>query len=320
MNQIEVALGSNDPGSKRRQSSDDLTRVTAMTRERTPAPDKGFSNERGVGGRPARSHMIPAHLTASGTENRPRRGRTRELLNRQLKLRATQLETANGELEAFSYSVSHDLRAPLRAINGCAHILETELSGGLTAPNHQALRRIITGSETMSDIIEALLDLAKGSGEAIGRQEVDLSAMAREIGADLAAQSLPATTLEVEEGLTALCNAKLVRIVLFNLLSNAFKFSARSKRREVFVSQNACLSEKVFSVRDTGAGFDPKRASSLFAPFQRLHRSEEFPGTGVGLATCQKIIKRHGGQIWADGSVGRGATFYFTLSAETAAC
>jgi signal transduction histidine kinase/HAMP domain-containing protein len=230
--------------------------------------------------------------------------------------RTAQLQTVNEELEAFSYSVSHDLRAPLRSIDGFSQALLEDYSDRLDTPGQDALRRIRRAAQRMAELIDALLGLARVTRVPLSRASVDLTALATSIVTDLRRRE-PArpVTFHIADGLTAHADATLLRIAFENLLDNAWKFTAKQDQAliEVGVTLQPNGAE-VFFVHDNGAGFDMTYASKLFGAFQRLHQSSDFPGTGIGLATVQRIIHRHGGRIWADAGVGQGATFSFTLS------
>jgi signal transduction histidine kinase len=227
--------------------------------------------------------------------------------------RTRQLEAANHELEAFSYAVSHDLRAPLRAIGGFSQILREDHADALDASGRGHLDRICAATGRMGELIGDLLELSKVSRGELARQPFDLAAMAREVVEDLR-QAEPARQVEVAipAALPAHGDARLIRVVLVNLLANAWKFSAKRADARIEVGQR---DDGAFFVRDNGAGFEPSRAHRLFVPFQRMHAASEFEGTGVGLATAQRVVVRHGGKIWADAAVGAGATFWFTLPA-----
>jgi PAS domain S-box-containing protein len=236
-------------------------------------------------------------------------------LEERVAARTAQLQAANGELETFSYAVSHDLRAPLRSIDGFSQILAEEYGDRLDAQGHDTLRRIRAAVQLMGDLIEALLGLARVTQAELWRAPVDVTAMARTIAAALQrAEPSRCVACAIAEGLTVSGDARLVRVMLDNLLGNAWKFTAHQPQPRIEVGRlmqpDGTLA---FFVRDNGAGFDMAYADKLFAPFQRLHHRREFPGTGIGLATVQRIVHRHGGRIWAEGAVGHGATFYFTL-------
>jgi signal transduction histidine kinase len=235
----------------------------------------------------------------------------------ELRERTAQLETANRELEAFSYSVSHDLRAPLRAIEGFSEALEIDCAGELSDSARDSLRRVRGAAERMSTLIDELLDLSRLGRIELKRTPVDLGDSASAITNDLA-KRCPQRSVDVQvaPGLVADADPELVQIALQNLLDNAWKYTSKTDgaRIEVGASPNGAI--KVFHVRDNGAGFDMAHAARMFGAFQRLHHARDFEGTGIGLAIVQRIIARHGGRIWAEGSVGAGATFYFTLEPE----
>lgn len=226
------------------------------------------------------------------------------------------LELANRELEAFSYSVSHDLRAPLRSIHGFAELLDEAAGANLDADARKYIQRIKAGASRMALLIEQLLQLSRVSRAELNVGPVDLSALAREVVADLM-ESQPARKVEVSlaEGLVAHADAGLARIVLSNLIGNAWKFTSKigDPRIELDAERGPSGAPAMFYVRDNGAGFDPEHAHKLFAPFQRLHTEREFPGTGIGLALVQRIVLRHGGEVRAEGKVGGGATIRFSF-------
>jgi len=224
-------------------------------------------------------------------------------------------EAANQELEAFSYSVAHDLRAPLRAIDGFGLALEEDAAGRLDAGSTDHLKRIRRSARHMGQLIDGLLGLSRVTRGDLTREKVDLTRIAQSSGARLReAQPQREVELVVEEGLLVEGDARLVTAALDNLLSNAWKFTGKRPQARIEVGRLEQEEEKpVFFVRDNGVGFDPNYAHKLFGAFQRLHGAAEFEGSGIGLATVQRIVRRHGGRIWADSELGRGATFYFTL-------
>jgi len=226
------------------------------------------------------------------------------------------LTVANRELESFSYSVAHDLRAPLRGMNGFAHILLEEYKDKLDPTGQDCLHEINKNAIRMAGLIDALLSLARVTRSELGPQRTDLTAVARTVANQLAAGE-PQRQVEVviEEGLIACVDPQLGRNLLDNLLGNAWKFTSKASPARIEVGSTEKEGLPTFFVRDNGAGFDMAHAGRLFTPFQRLHTVTEFPGTGIGLATAQRIVHRHGGRIWAEGIVNRGATFYFTLPA-----
>jgi light-regulated signal transduction histidine kinase (bacteriophytochrome) len=229
--------------------------------------------------------------------------------------RTAQLLAANRELEAFSYAVSHDLRAPLRSIDGFSQIVLDEYQDRLDVEGQDALGRIRAAAQSMAELIDALLELSRVTRGKLSRAPVDVTAMARTIAADLQRQE-PSRQVAcvIAEELTVDGDARLVRVVLDNLLGNAWKFTAHRPHACIEVGRLRQPDGAVaLFVRDNGAGFDMAYADKLFGAFQRLHHRHEFPGTGIGLATVQRIVHRHGGRIWAEGAVEEGATFYFTL-------
>jgi PAS domain S-box-containing protein len=227
---------------------------------------------------------------------------------------AAQLEAANKELEAFSYSVSHDLRAPLRSLDGFSQALLEDYHARLDDTGRDFLQRVRAASQRMGRLIDDLLGLSRVTRGQLQVAEVDLSALAAAVAADLA-KSDPERDVRfaIAPDLVARADGGLVRIVLQNLLGNAWKFTGKRSPAHVEVGVTAHNGRRAFFVRDDGAGFDMTYAAKLFGAFQRLHASDEFPGSGIGLATVQRIIHRHGGEVWAEGTPGRGATFYFTL-------
>ncbi len=226
----------------------------------------------------------------------------------------TALKIANRELEAFSYSVAHDLRAPLRGMNGFAKTLLDNYRDRLDADGHDCLQEILSNTQKMGELIDALLSLSRVARGDVKPERVDLSALVREAAAQLAAEE-PQRTVDVvvQDHLGAEIDARLGRVLAENLVGNAWKFTSQTSSARIEFGVTEAAGTPSFFVRDNGAGFDMAFASRLFAPFQRLHNVAEFPGTGIGLATVQRIVHRHGGRIWAEGRVGAGATIYFTL-------
>jgi PAS domain S-box-containing protein len=231
--------------------------------------------------------------------------------------RTTDLAQANKDLEAFGYSVSHDLRAPLRALSGYAEALLEEYSDDLGETGRGYAGRIQAASERMATLIDDLLQLARVSRRPMNLGPVDLSAEAAAVAGELqAAEPGRRIRITIQNGVRVTADRGLIRTVVQNLIENAWKFTARREDATIeFGSMAAEDAETCYFVRDNGAGFDPAHAAKLFQAFQRLHSDADFAGTGIGLASVLRIIERHGGRIWAEGAVDAGATFYFTLDA-----
>jgi signal transduction histidine kinase len=239
-------------------------------------------------------------------------------LNRERRRAEIALEQSNRELEAFSYSVAHDLRAPLRAINGFSHALLDDLGDKIDEDSKGLLLRVSAAAERMGQLIDALLTMSRMSRVELQRRKVDLTQTAEDIVRQLRASSPERIVVFANQrDVVAEGDSVLLRAVLDNLLGNSWKFTGH--RREAHISFGTIQpnGQTVYMVQDDGAGFDMAHTGKLFAPFQRLHQSTEFAGTGIGLATAARIVQRHGGRIWAEGKVNEGATFYFTLSSET---
>jgi PAS domain S-box-containing protein len=228
---------------------------------------------------------------------------------------SAQLAAINKELEAFSYSVSHDLRAPLRSIDGFSQALLEDYLDKLDEQGQDYLNRLRNASQKMGELIDGLLKLSRLTRSDMHKEKIDLSALAEEITARLK-ETQPERQVEVviSRGLTASGDRQLLRALLENLLGNAWKFTGKCPQARIEFGATRNGAKKAYFVRDNGAGFDMTYADKLFGAFQRLHEVTEFPGTGIGLATVQRIIHRHGGSVWAEGTVGKGATFYFTLN------
>jgi len=228
--------------------------------------------------------------------------------------RTTQLTAINKELEAFSYSVSHDLRAPLRALDGFSQALEEDYGSQLDADGRNYLARIRSGSQRMGQLIDDLIELSRLTRTELRRERVDLSALARRIGDELRDQ-YPGQDVDfkVEEGMYVMGDPRQLGIALNNLIGNAWKYTSKQPQPQIEFGSQSQDGHCVYFVRDNGAGFDMNYVDKLFGVFQRLHTASEFPGNGIGLATVQRIMNRHGGQVWAESAVGQGATFYFSL-------
>ncbi|MFE1744030.1 PAS domain S-box protein [Coleofasciculus sp. H7-2] len=236
-------------------------------------------------------------------------------LERRVVERTAQLEVANRELEAFSYSVSHDLRAPLRSVDGFSQALLERCADTLDEKGKHYLHRIRASSQRMGELIDDLLELSRVTRTEMRSTKVDLSAIASQIATELR-QTQPERHVElaIAPGIVAQGDARLLRIILENLLHNAWKFTSNHVYAHIeFGIILQADSQPAYFVRDNGAGFDMAYTNKLFGAFQRLHSMTEFPGTGIGLATVQRIVHRHGGRVWAEGAVEQGATFYFTL-------
>lgn len=235
-------------------------------------------------------------------------------LNQDLEKRAAELESLNNELESFSYSVSHDLRAPLRTIDGFSHALLEDYGERLPEEGHAYLARVRAAAQRMGELIDDLLALSRVTRATAEQKRVDLSTLAEKILNGLLREKPDRrVTFSVAKGLIVEGDPQLLRIALENLLGNAWKFTSKVEHAQIEVGIQDDTEEPTYFVRDNGAGFNMAYADKLFGPFQRLHRMNEYPGTGIGLATVQRIIRRHGGRIWAESSIGKGATFFFTL-------
>jgi signal transduction histidine kinase len=258
-----------------------------------------------------------AHLTLEQRVS----DRTRELASRteELEVQGRELTGANRELESFSYSVSHDLRAPLRAIDGFSKVLLSDYRDrALDQRGAHFLERVRAGTQKMSRLIDEMLHLARITRSTMERRDIDVTAVVEEVGAELASRNPDrCVRCVIEPGLRASADAHLLTIVFENLLGNAWKFTGNREEAHIEVGHQSNGSEPVFFVRDDGAGFDMAYADKLFGAFQRLHTESEFEGTGIGLATVKRIIARHGGLVWAEAVEGEGATFYFTLGGKT---
>jgi PAS domain S-box-containing protein len=240
--------------------------------------------------------------------------RLNDELESRVALRTLELEQSNRELEAFVYSVSHDLRAPLRAVAGFAQIVAEDNAAQLDEDGRHNLQRVRSAALHMAEIIDHLLRLSQLVRGGLRLETVDVSALAGEVVAELRAQEPEGhVEVEIQAGLTARADTELMRAVLVNLLSNAVKFTSHNAAATITVGREDTAQGPAFFVRDDGAGFDMAYAGKLFGAFQRLHSASEFPGTGIGLTTVQRIVERHGGHVWAEGEVDGGATFWFTL-------
>jgi signal transduction histidine kinase len=243
--------------------------------------------------------------------------RLSEELERRVQERTQDLRAANADLEAFSYSVSHDLRAPLRAIDGFSRAILSRYADKLDADGRHALERVRAGSERMGVLIDSMLELSRLGRRPLELGDVDLSALAAEVVEELRAGE-PERNVEVliEPNVSAVGDKELLRVALQNLLGNAFKFTSQQPHARVQFGHTEHAGQAAIFVRDNGVGFDMNYADKLFRPFERLHSESEFSGTGIGLATVYRIIARHSGRVSAQGAIGDGATFYFTLPSD----
>jgi signal transduction histidine kinase len=233
-------------------------------------------------------------------------------LETRVRLRTAELETINRELEAFSYSVSHDLRAPLRTIDGFSLALEEDYTTLVDDAGRDYIRRVRNGVQRMGQLIDALLQLSRITRSELTREEIDISQMAESIAADIKEQgSISNLTFRIEPGLRVSADPRLLRIALENLLGNAAKFSSKVSNPTIDFGWDR--EQKAWFVRDNGAGFDMSYAEKLFSAFNRLHGDKDFVGSGIGLATVARVVHRHQGRIWAWSEVNHGATFWFTL-------
>jgi PAS domain S-box-containing protein len=227
--------------------------------------------------------------------------------------RTSELREANRQLESFSYSVSHDLRSPLRSIMALSRILKDENLDRLDSESRENLGRLVVNAERMAKLIDDLLQYSRLSRSKLHIKRFSLSDIASSVAEDMCSRPGCRAQISVEPDMVAECDPDLIRILFENLIGNAVKYSSRVEQPLVEVGQTEFHGQTTYFVRDNGAGFDPKYSSKLFVPFERLHDSEDFEGTGIGLANVHRIVQRHGGRVWATGEVGKGATFYFTL-------
>lgn len=243
-------------------------------------------------------------------------------LERRVQERTAQLEAVNKELEAFSYSVSHDLRSPLRSIDGFSQALLEDYGSSLDAQGQNYLQRVCAATHRMGQLIDDMLNLSRVTRSEMSRDKVDLSHLAQSV-ADHLQKMQPERSVEfrINNNLSAQGDARLLRVALENLFGNAWKFTGKQQHAVIefgaLQADDQVNGNSAYFVRDNGAGFDMQYANKLFGAFQRLHTAAEFEGTGIGLATVQRIVQRHGGHVWAEGTADRGATFYFTLSEES---
>lgn len=238
-------------------------------------------------------------------------------LTRELKSNIEKLEASNKELESFSYSVSHDLRAPLRAVDGFARMLEEDAAGQLDQEGLRKLQVIRSNTRNMGRLIDELLEFSRLGRKELTDGHLDMAGLAQAAFKDASAAALNQVTLTLDDLPPARGDITLIKQVWFNLLANACKFSAKREQASIVINGSSDGVTLSYSIRDNGAGFDMRYYNKLFGVFQRLHRVSEFEGTGVGLAIVHRIVTRHGGRIWAEGVVGEGAVFHFTLPAAS---
>ncbi len=248
--------------------------------------------------------------------------RNDELILTQAQLEASneELLSANRELEAFAHTVSHDLRSPLHTIGGYVRLLIDEYGVALDDSAKEYLSTILDATKSMAQLVEDLLNFSRSANAPMELKQVDLTRVAREIFENLRMREYGRTIeCKAADNLLVTADHRLMEIVMENLLSNAWKYTRKTDFPVIFVGKKEEKGETVYFVKDNGAGFDPAKSYKMFNPFERLHTNQEFPGIGVGLATVRRVLERHGGRIWADGKVGEGATFYFTLPDKPAA-
>ncbi len=239
---------------------------------------------------------------------------TRNALEARVRERTAELTEANKELEAFSYSVAHDLRGPLQHVANISFLLKNSSAMRWSAEDSGLVEKLVEGADRMAALIDDLLNLSRATSAPLRRTPVDLSKMAQTILANLqAGDKKRRVQIKVAEGARAMVDEGLIGVALVNLLNNAWKYTSRLEVAEIEFGYREEAAGTVYFVCDNGAGFNPRYADRLFRPFQRLHAQSDFPGTGIGLATASRIIARHGGKIWAEGQVGQGAVFSFTL-------
>ena len=239
---------------------------------------------------------------------------SRNALEARVRERTAELTEANKELEAFSYSVAHDLRGPLQHVANIAFLLQNSSTTRASAEDSELMEKLVEGTDRMGALIDDLLNLSRATSAPLRRTPVDLSKMAETILVNLQAGDKKRNVrIKVAQGAHAMVDEGLINVALENLLNNAWKYTSRLEEAEIEFGYREEAAGTVYFVCDNGAGFNPRYADRLFKPFQRLHAQSDFPGTGIGLATASRIIARHGGKIWAEGEVGKGAVFSFTL-------
>jgi PAS domain S-box-containing protein len=268
-------------------------------------------------GRPVRLHTVVIDITHRVASETAAAG-ANDMLELRVAQRTAELAASNTDLEAFTYSVSHDLRAPLRAMAGFSHLLEKKYGSTLDETASRYVRRIVQGSDRMGDVIDDLLRFSRLGRQELTRQLVDPAALARDALQDLQAEiEGRVVDIIIEEIPPVWADRALLQHVYLNLLSNAFKFTGRRPDARIVVgSSEGPDGVRIYTVADNGAGFDIKYAHKLFGVFQRLHGRDEYEGTGVGLALVKAVVERHGGHVWAEAAVDQGATFSFTIGGQ----
>lgn len=238
----------------------------------------------------------------------------RKQIEQTLRERADELARVNKDLESFSYSVSHDLKAPLNTLLGFGRLIREEYQGKLDATLNDYLKRIEHSATQMKSLIDDILNLSKISRQEMKKQQTNLSQIAFSIISELqASQPQRSVKINIQDNVTANVDKNLIRIALSNLIGNAWKFTEKTSDARIEFNRQIINGKSIYSIKDNGAGFDMKRSENLFTPFRRLHSDQEFSGTGIGLAIVERVIERHGGRIWAESEINKGATFYFTL-------
>jgi light-regulated signal transduction histidine kinase (bacteriophytochrome) len=238
----------------------------------------------------------------------------RKQIEQALRERADELARVNKDLESFSYSVSHDLKTPLNTILGFGRLIREDYQGKLDTVLNDYLKRIEHSAIQMKSLIDDILNLSKISRKEIKKQQTNLSQIALSIIEELkASQPQRVVKVDIQDNMIANVDKNLIHIALSNLLGNAWKFTGKTPDARIRFNKQIKNGKSIYSIKDNGAGFDMKRSENLFTPFRRLHSDQEFSGTGIGLAIVERVIERHGGRIWAEGEINKGATFFFTL-------
>lgn len=238
----------------------------------------------------------------------------RKQIEQALRERVDELARVNKDLESFSYSVSHDLKTPLNTILGFGRLIREDYQGKLDTVLNDYLKRIEHSAIQMKSLIDDILNLSKISRQEIKKQQTNLSQIALSIIEELkASQPQRVVKVDIQDNMIANVDKNLIHIALSNLLGNAWKFTGKTPDARIRFNKQIKNGKSIYSIKDNGAGFDMKRSENLFTPFRRLHSDQEFSGTGIGLAIVERVIERHGGRIWAEGEINKGATFFFTL-------